>query len=198
MDKLTCDWQIQDPQTNAKGARSGKVTAKDDGSRFQFNLGSKDQPVYSPFGATSFGDEFATPRTIEFSLSAEQNAEFARFEEWAVQYISANSERLLKKTLSYEQVKAAYKSPVTRREGYKPHVRAKINTAGSSPCRCWDINGDRTELPADQLRGVPLLPRLCLSHMWVMSKEIGFCFLCQDLMVCQALETCPFSMGMET
>ena len=196
MDKLSCDWLIQDPQTNAKGARSGKVTAKD-GNRFQFNLGSKDQPVYSPFGATSFGDEFATRRTIEFSLSEEQEAEFARFDEWALQCITANSERLLKKTLSYEQVKAAYKSPVTRREGYKPHVRAKINTAGSSPCRCWDINNERTELLADQLRGVPLLPRLTLSHMWVMSKEFGFCFLTTDLLVCQALETCPFS-GMET
>ena len=92
-------------------------------------------PVLSPFGATSFGDEVNTRPTIEFKLDKKQVAHWEAVDKWAIAYLVEHSDRLFKKVLTIEQVKEAYKSPVTRKEGYQPHLRCKINTSGDKACR---------------------------------------------------------------
>ena len=120
---------------NNKGAKSARV--ENDGQQMIFNLGDRENPVHNPFGATSFGDEVNTRQTIEFILDEKQDAHWAAFDKWAIAYLSEHSERLFKKVLTIDQVKDTYKSPVTRKDNYQPHLRCKINTTGEKACRAW-------------------------------------------------------------
>ena len=70
-----------------------------------FNLGDRENPVLSPFGATSFGDEVNPRQTIEFTLDEKQEAHWKAFYKWAIAYIAEHSERLLKRPLTIDQVK---------------------------------------------------------------------------------------------
>ena len=94
---------------------------------------------------------------------------FQDFDKWAIAYLSKNSDRLFKKSLSQEQIKDLYKSPITKRGDFPPHLRCKINVSGSAICRCWDIDNNRTQLP-DDLKNCDLVPRIHISHMWMMQK----------------------------
>ena len=59
---------LKDPQISARGAKSCPILNAQ-GNKVFFNLGSKSEPVSSPFGATSFNDEVTSRKTIEFNLT---------------------------------------------------------------------------------------------------------------------------------
>ena len=49
----------------------------------------------APFGATNFDrDVTAVRQNLELRVTKEQEAYFAEFDAWAVEYLSANSERI--------------------------------------------------------------------------------------------------------
>ncbi len=51
----------------------------------------------APFGATNFDrDVTAVRQNLELRTTKEQEEYFAAFDAWAVEYLSANSERLLR------------------------------------------------------------------------------------------------------
>ena len=181
---------LRDVSISARGAKTAAV-AQENGERILFNL--SEEPLVSPFGACSFGDEQLTRRTIEWSLSPEQVEFWQTFDDWAVAYIAKHSERLFKKTMTRDQVLSGYKSPVTTKEGgqYAPHLRTKINLAGAATCRFWNEENVRNEL-VSELRGIPCIPRVQISHMWAMSKEFGFVINITDLKTLQQPEDCPF------
>ena len=183
---------LNDPQTNARGAKSCSLLDAD-GKRVFFTLGSKTAPTSSPFGATSFNDEATVRRTLDFRLPPEWEEEFVGFDAWAVQYLADNSERLFKKQMTKAQVEEHYRSPVSRKEGYQPLLRCKVTLAGKSAVRCWSPEAERAELP-DDLRPHELVPRLHLSHMWIMGREFGWVLNVVDLMVIDgdARQECPF------
>ncbi len=187
----TPNWHIKDPQISARGAKSCPVL-KANGEKVFFNLGSKSEPVSSPFGATSFNDEATSRKTIEFNLTEEQEEQFKKFNEWAIGYLSEHSERLFKKKLTPDQVSEGYRSPVTKKGSYRGHLRCKINSSGTTMVRCWSTEDIRRELPAD-LRNHEMVPRINVSHLWMMSREYGWVFQVNDLMVCEGVEVCPFS-----
>ncbi len=182
--------QLKDPQISARGAKSCPLL-NDNGDKFFFQLGSKANPASTPFGATAFNDEKTTRKTIEFNLTPEQEKGIAAFDEWAIKYLSQNSERLFKKKLSIEQVKEGYRSPMTKKGTYNAHLRCKVNTGGTAMVRCWDAHDKRVDLPQD-MRNHELVPRINISHLWMMSREYGWVFQVYDLMVCETEETCPF------
>ncbi len=187
----TSNWHIKDLQISARGAKSCPVL-KANGEKVFFNLGSKSEPVSSPFGATSFNDEATSRKTIEFNLTEEQEDQFKKFNEWAIGYLSEHSERLFKKKLTPDQVSEGYRSPVTKKGSYRRHLRCKINSSGTTMVRCWSTEDIRRELPAD-LRNHEMVPRINVSHIWMMSREYGWVFQVNDLMVCEGVEVCPFT-----
>jgi len=190
------NWQLKDWTISAKGAKSCSMY-KTPNDKVFMTLGDRTNPMRTPFGASSFNnDETATRKTIEFTLSPEQAETWEKFDAWAVGYLEKNSERLFKKKMSHTEVKLSYKSPVTKKGDYKPHLRCKINTAGTAPVRCWDENDLRCLLPED-LRQYDLVPRIHLSHLWIMSKEMGFVFNVSDLMVVAQPQISPFADGMQ-
>ena len=157
-------------------------------------LGTKDLPVRSPFGASSYGDEASTRKTIEFSLEPDQIIEWEQVTKWARQYLLHHSERLFKKKLSEASISENFRAPVTQKGDYRPLLRCKITTAGLNACRVWDQAGKRIELPED-LRNVPVAARLAVERVWMMSKEMGLVLTVTDLQLCSDPVTCPFGNG---
>ena len=187
----TQDLLLKEPQVSTRGAKSCTLT-KTNGERLTFQLGSKASPTTTPFGATLFNDDGRSSRkTIEFHITAEQEAEIEAFDEWAIQYLSDNSMTIFRKELTPAQVSEIYRSPVTRKATYNSHVRCKINIAGSQQVRCWDENNKRRDCPKD-LRPHKLIPRITISHLWMMSREVGWVLQVNDLMVIEGADECPF------
>ena len=182
---------LRDPVVSARGARSSQVRGQD-GSKISFVLGTPADPVSTPFGASSFGnDAEATRKTLEFSLSPEQEKEWQAFDAWAIAMFAQHSFRLFKKIMTEDQVREAYRSPVTKKGDYRGTLRTKIQVGGSHPVRVWDMNRQRIELP-DELRDTELVAKVLLSHSWQMSKEFGFVITVQDLQVRSSSAECPF------
>ena len=175
-------YSLKNPQISARGAKSCQLHDKE-GKRVHFTLGSRTEPCTTPFGASAWNDENANRKTIDFHLTDEQAREFDAFDSWAMGYLAEHSERIFKgKKLTVEQVAQSYRSPVVRKEGYRPHLRCKINTDGANACRAWSAEDERRELP-HELRGSLLVPRINISHLWMMSRDYGWVLQVGDMMV---------------
>ena len=184
-------WTIKEPQISARGAKSCTIL-NSLSDKVIFNLGIAEQPTRSPFGATSFGDEEAVRKTIEFDLDETQELSFTLFDNWAINYLKEHSEQIFKKQMSREEVVNVYKSPVSKKADYKGHLRCKIRTQGQYAARCWNTKGERIDMPHD-LRNIPLCPRIHASHLWMMSREVGWVFHVTDLQIGDLVDACPFS-----
>ena len=190
-------WIIRDPQINARGAKSCQIEkscpAVGSDAKIRFFLGGKDEPSSTPFGATSWGDEATTRKTIEFNLTPEQEAKFDEITKWAHEYLAKHSERLFRKSMTDEQVADTFRPPVTKKGDFHPHLRCKINTSGAAAVRCWDASGKSMSLPPD-LKSYKLVPRIMISHLWCMARECGFVCVVTDLQIIQGEgDTCPFT-----
>ena len=186
-------WQLRDCTVSARGAKSCALF-KPPNEKVVLSLGSKASPMRTPFGATSFADEATARRTIEFSLSPEQHKMWQEFDEWAVQYLAKNSARLFKKKASVEEIRNSYKSPVSQKGDYRPMLRCKVNVSGATAVRCWNESDERCAVPEpEDLRSFDLVPRITISHLWLMTKEMGWVLQINDLMCVAQPQVSPFA-----
>ncbi len=187
---ITQSFQLADVHINAnKGAKSAMLTCKEGPVVF---IASK--ACEAPFGANNFDrDVTAVRQNLELRVTKEQEAYFVEFDAWAVEYLSANSERLSKKQLTFAQVKQLYHSPVKPSEKCDPLLRTKLNTSGNWATRFWDSEGKALAAPAS-LKGVRLVPRLHISHLWIMGSSCGFAVNVTDLRLEEVpILECPFA-----
>ena len=140
---------LAEPFVSARGAKSCALTI--DGHKHIVTLGSRSALLTTPFGASSFGDEATTRKSIEFRLAPDSIwlAYFETIDAWAIPYIALNSERLFKKTLTDDQVREVYKNIVQRKGTDPATIRCKINVAGGGAVRCWSALDQRMPLPED-------------------------------------------------
>ena len=163
----TNSWIVRDAIISSRGAKSCLVEharpEHSGDSKIRFNIGSKDSPSKTPFGATTFNNEVSSQKTIEFNLTDEEVGSVQGVVEWLTDYLSQHSERIFRKTMTREQVAESFRSPATQRGGYQPHLRCKIRP---SSVRVWDSSGRAREggLPCD-LRGYNLVPRITLEKI---------------------------------
>ena len=180
-------YQLSDTQTSSRGAKTCTVLSGK-GEKIVFTLG----PTSTPFGANSYQDESSSRKTLDLRVSDTQFDFFKELDNWAIDYITKNSERLFKKSLTRAQVAEHYRSPVSTKEGYEPLVRTKINTLGQNAVRCWSSQRETMDLPED-LRGCSFLAQVHLSHLWVMGRDFGWVITVQDLLILeQQSHECPF------
>ena len=185
---------LADPTISARGAKTCALV----GDRPSFTIGTEASPVRAPFGASSFGNEVTARKNIDFSLPDQMVERFKIFDAWAVKYLTSNSVRLFGKQLTDAQTIAGYKSPVTQKASYQPTLRCKINTDGKAVVRMWAAGGKRmSEVPED-LRAVDLLPKIYVSHLWLMAGSFGWVLQVTDLMVLERKCECPFVLGEES
>ena len=181
---------LKDTLVSARGAKSCQARAHE-GTKISFVLGTTQEPVTSPFGATSFSEGEGGRKTLDFSLSADQELSWQTFDDWAIDYLTKHSFRLFKAIKTEAQIRENYRSPVQKKGDYRATLRCKVNCEGSNPVRCWDTNRVHMDLPED-LRNTDLIAKVQLSHLWMMSKEYGFVLLCTDLQIRSSAAECPF------
>ena len=188
----TTSFALGAPQTSARGAKSCTLLDKD-GQKVLLTVGSKEAPLRTPFGAGTYNDEDTPRKNLDFRLNDQQAEEFAAFDSWAIKYLADNSERLFKKQLTIAQVEEHYRSPLSQKEGYQPLLRCKVNCSGAAACRGWNGDGERVSMPND-LRECELVPRLHLSHLWIMGRDFGWVLNVIDLQILEggAVMECPF------
>ena len=186
----TCQsYELADVHVSAaKGAKSSLLSCKTGPVVF---IGTK--ACEAPFGATNFDHDVAAVRqNLELRLSPEQGMYFAEFDAGAVEYLAANSDRLFKKQLTVAQLKESYHSPVKHSEKYDPLLRTKVNMSGPRATRYWDTEG-KPLAPLACLKGVRLIPRLQISHLWIMGASCGFAINATDLQIEEVpVVECPF------
>ncbi len=188
---ITQTFQLADVHINAnKGAKSAMLTCKDGPVVFMASKACE-----APFGATNFDrDVTAVRQNLELRVTKELEAYFDEFDAWAVEYLSANSERLFKKQLTVAQIKEQYHSPVRHSEKYDPLLRTKINTSGGRATRFWDTEGKVLAYP-ENLKGARLIPRLHVSHLWIMGTSCGFAVNVTDVRLEEVpIVECPFAL----
>ena len=186
--------RISDPQVSSRGAKYALIENNKlhgDG-KIRITIGSKDNPTSSPFGVSTYNNDDATRKNIEFVVTPEEEAKVNSMYMWAIDQLAAKGEKFFKKQITKNEIIDLFKHPIIRKEQYPPKFKCKIDTAGKNQVRCWDAQNQRCELPTD-LRGYKLIPRICFSHIWFMSKELGFVCLVTDLQIleCES-QACPF------
>ena len=143
----------------------------------------------APFGPSSFDKDPEARRQALEIRTWEGDPEgplleqyFRELDAWALQYLSAHSERLLKKKLSPEQVAVGYTSALKEKEGYRPLLRVKIDTSGPREVCYWTPEGEPAEAPGSW-RQASLRGRLHISNLWVMGGNYGLVVNCTDIQV---------------
>jgi hypothetical protein len=182
---------LAEPVVSSRGAKSCALT--DDGAKLVLTLGSRAEPLTTPFGAQSFQNESTNRKSIEFRLPAGETTDYwDGFDAWAVTYLTCHSARLFGKPLTIEQVRDGYKPCVSRRGNYPPTLRCKVNLGSSSNAvRCWGPAEERIEVP-QEFRGLELIARVSVMHLWIMNREFGWVIQPNDLMCSAVSQTCPF------
>ena len=145
-----------------------------------------------PFGPCSFQNQETTRMTLEFRCDEETEEFFTNLDEWAIQYISENSERLLRKNLSPEAVAERYHKTLKRHDKYPPLLKTKINLNSQRDCNFWDEKGQK--LPEPDWRFSAIKPKIVISGLYIMGSDIGWVCNTTDCMVGENTAQCPFDI----
>ena len=181
---------LADATISARGAKTCVLATA--GTKRVLNVGSREAPLSTPFGATSFGEEQTDRKTVDFRLTGASLAYFLALDEWMVNYAAQHSERLFSKKYTLAQCRENYKPCVRQQGSYPASLRCKVNVAGSGQVRCWDVLSQRCPLP-DEWRNYELVPRVHISHMWQMGgRDFGLVINVLDCMCLARSTECPF------
>ena len=133
-----------------------------------------DQFLRVPFEPSAFS-ESDTHRLNLFLEAPRPLLEiFADFDEWLIGYLVEHSQRLFKKSLTEERIRASYRSCVRHSDkGYAATLKTKIDLTDSKHAlHCWDADSNLVEAP-ESWRNCGINPRLHISHLWFMDRSFG-------------------------
>ena len=101
------------------------------------------EPARCLFGPSTFDkDESGQRQVIFFELTQEMSEFFTKLDVWAKTYIEEQSERLLGRPLTRDQVEQGFVSCVKQSPGKPPLLKLKVNMTNSAkPCRFWHPDG---------------------------------------------------------
>ena len=161
---------LSDQTVSSKGQKSCQLTADHQPLKFQLGDGLRTR-----FGASTFDKVDVPRRNLDFDL--EEGATLERLkaiDAWALDYITAHSERLLKKKLSRAEVENSY-TPLVRTYGSCSSVKTKINIRGSRACAYWDDHGKQIlEPPAEGTwQDFAYSVQVALPQLWAMAGSFG-------------------------
>ena len=183
---------LKDPQVSQKGAKSCQLVDQK-GCPVILQMGTRSQPLSSPLGACTFGNEETIRKTIEFSLDPGDHVTWTSVAEWARGYVEDHCERLFKKKVSAATISENSRVPAIQKGDHRPLLRCKLQTAGSHAVRCWNSAGERVDLPED-LRHVPVIAKVHLDRLWMMGRDFGLVLVATDLQLLEDSQAgaCPF------
>ena len=155
--------------TTRHGAKIASIRDGDGDLVFQ-----PDEYFRVPFEPSVFGETESERRNLVIETQRELLEEFARLDETRIGYIAEHSERLFKKRLTVDQVRAAYSSCVRHSEkDYPATLKTKVDVgAGKYAVVCWDEDGKQVQTP-ESWRQFLIRPRLHVTHFWMMGSAFG-------------------------
>ena len=165
--KTTALWDLSDPQTSSRGQKSCQLTTLDK-EPVRFQLGEN---LRTRFGASTFDRTDAPRRNIDFDLAELPDAakHLKDIDDWAIAYITCNSERIFKKKLTRQEVENNYK-PLVSSYG----VKCKINLRGSRACTFWGEANEPIDAPKDGTwRDFAYTPVVSLNQLWLIGPNFG-------------------------
>ena len=168
----TAQLTIDDVFTTSRGFKTARIRDGDDDD-CEFTPACK---LKVPFAPSTF-DKNPEATRLNLQLSIDDDAtlrELKKFDAWVVEYIAQNSERLLRKKLTKEQVQAAYSSNLKTKEGYAPLLKTKLDLEGRNAVCCWGKDDSSIDAPAslDAWKGY-IEARICFTHVWIMGTQFG-------------------------
>jgi len=91
-----------------------------------------------------------------------------------------------------EEINSGYHPCINQRGSYDPTFRTKINLHEKG-CAFWDSDG-QMRAPPESWVGLTAIPRLHVSHLYIMGREFGVVLTCTDLQLYEAEpRVCPFA-----
>ena len=185
------NWQLSEQGVSSRGQKSCQLTANQQPVRFQVGEGLRTR-----FGALTFDKNVdAVRRSLDFDL--DDTAVLARLKEidaWALDYIQANSERLLKKQLSRAEVENGY-SPLVKPYGSSCSCKTKINIRGSRSATFWNERGEQILEPTAEStwQDFAYTAYVSIPQLWIMQGTFGLLLETNALKLQAPSATNPFT-----
>ena len=184
-------WHLAEPAVSAKGSKSCLLTtASHQPVRFQLGAGLRTR-----FGASVFEKIDVARRSLDFDLdNAETLAKLREMDDWALDYLTTHSERLLKKQLSRTEVENGY-NPLVKIYGSSHSCKTKINIRGSRSATFWNTKNEQIlEAPADGTwQDHAYTAFVSIPQLWIMAGSFGLLLETTALQLSAPAATNPFA-----
>ena len=183
-------WHLAETAVSAKGQKSCLLTANHQPVRFQLGSGLRTR-----FGASTFDKIDVARRSLDFDLdNAETLAKLREIDDWALDYLTTHSERLLKKQLSRTEVENNY-NPLVKIYGSSHSCKTKINIRGSRSATFWSEKGEQIlDLPADGTwQDYAFTVHVSIPQLWIMAESFGLMLETTALLLSAPAAMNPFA-----
>jgi len=191
-EKINFDkWRLADASSNQKGLKTCALSY--DGLPVSFALG---KGLHTRYGATTWDKSSdAIRRNLDFDITSASDIKqvLSEIDEWTKGYIEDNSERLLGRKMTKDEVYWNYKPLLLDTMG-KQGIRTKITLAGNYACSFWDVDRNPTTPPENgQWRNYQYDVIVSLPRLYVMScGTIGWVCESKALQLKDLTLDCPF------
>lgn len=184
--------QIGSVATSGKGAKSAPISLPGDKPAYW----QPKVPLLACYEPSAYQNADATRVNAVLRPAAEHEAELKALDEWCLSFVAENSERLVGRAQSIEQLSGLYQPCLRTSDKYPPSVRVKMNLQGFSATKFWDEAGKATTAPASWT-GCSVWPRIRIKGLWFMAKQFGIVLELSDAKVRQVETECPFEVETE-
>ena len=157
----------------------------------RFQLGSG---LRTRFGASTFEKIDVARRSLDLDLDdAALLARLREIDDWALDYLTTHSERLLKKQLSRAEIENGY-NPLVKIYGSSHSCKTKINIRGSRSATFWNEKGEQIlDPPADGTwQDFAYTAYVSIPQLWMMAGSFGLLLETTALMLSAPSATNPF------
>ena len=178
---------LGDLTTTAKGAKSAAF------------IYGKDPVVWQPETAMTvayepgvFSGEDVARVNLTLRPVEQVQAELQELDEWIVRQVTAQSDRILGRAQTEDQVRARY-APTLKvsDKGYPPTLRCKMNLSGKGQVRIW--SGKQSRPNPEPWTGCLVKARILLKSLYIMGANFGVTFEVTDVSVeSEPVSECPF------
>ena len=183
-------WHLAETAVSAKGSKSCLLTANHQPVRFQLGSGLRTR-----FGASTFEKIDAARRSLDFDLdNAETLAKLREIDDWALDYLTTHSERLLKKQLSRAEIENGY-NPLVKTYGSNSSCKTKINIRGSRAASIWNEKGEQLlDPPAEGTwQDFAYAAHVAVPQLWIMANTFGLLLETTAIQLSAPAATNPFA-----
>ena len=164
-------------QKTSRGLLVASVSLSD-GRPAAFQLAERGDPLYCPWGASSFQEGSRMNVDLDLGEHAQLCGKLAAIDQWA------------QRTGEALGFTGAYKPMVTSKEPYPPKLRCKLSTVGNAATKYWDPEGEQHT--SAELRGARVVPVVRFSKIWSSNNMFGLTPELQHIVVYTPVaDECP-------